>query len=305
MKFLDSWKQNSIGTRILRLWLGVTWLYAGLQKAFDAGFFNKASSTFIGTQLAGYAHSSPIGWILTRAVEHAVLFGWLVMLGEIAVGLAILTGVAMQAAAIGGLFIALLLWLSASWTVSPYFLGSDTAYAIMWLALLLLLRREMSKEALGPVIPRLTNRRTFVGVAGVGIASVLAAIAGTSIAKPQKQATAVVPSATSSTQAAPAGVKPIVKLADLPVGANLQFTAPDGNPAYLFRTAKGVYAYSAICTHQGCVVGYDNGSKKLICPCHGGAFDPYAGGAVVGGPPPTPLATYKVQIIADGVYNAG
>jgi len=46
------------------------------------------------------------------------------------------------------------------------------------------------------------------------------------------------------------------------------------------------------CTHQGCTVAYNNGSKHLVCPCHGGTFD--LTGNVVSGPPPAPLKTYTV-----------
>jgi uncharacterized membrane protein YphA (DoxX/SURF4 family) len=33
---LDSWRMQSTGTRVLRLMLGGTWIYGGLQKATDA-----------------------------------------------------------------------------------------------------------------------------------------------------------------------------------------------------------------------------------------------------------------------------
>jgi Rieske Fe-S protein len=96
----------------------------------------------------------------------------------------------------------------------------------------------------------------------------------------------------------------IVKLAAFPVGSTMKYTAPDGQPAYLFRTNAGVFAYSAVCTHQGCVVDYNSLSKTLNCPCHGGQFDPFNGGKVLQGPPPTPLATYKVAIKGDAIVTA-
>ena len=45
----------------------------------------------------------------------------------------------------------------------------------------------------------------------------------------------------------------------------------DGNPA-----DKGkIIAMSAHCTHQGCVVQWQNATRKYECPCHGGLFAEY------------------------------
>jgi uncharacterized membrane protein YphA (DoxX/SURF4 family) len=41
--------------RILRAFLGVTFLYAGIQKFMDPGFLHAGSQTYIGTQLRGFA----------------------------------------------------------------------------------------------------------------------------------------------------------------------------------------------------------------------------------------------------------
>ena len=50
-------------------------------------------------------------------------------------------------------------------------------------------------------------------------------------------------------------------------------------------TWKGIIAYSAICTHQGCdPLGWDAESKQLLCPCHQGKFDPLQGGVNTAGP---------------------
>jgi thiosulfate dehydrogenase [quinone] large subunit len=89
----------------------------------------------------------------------------------------------------------------------------------------------------------------------------------------------------------------IVKLSKLPVGGSYTFTtAKQGIPAIAFRTKAGVFAYSMICTHQGCTVAYNKGAKKLQCACHGAQFDPIKGGNPVKGPAETPLASIKVAI---------
>ena len=100
-----------------------------------------------------------------------------------------------------------------------------------------------------------------------------------------------------SKESAAAASTNIIKTSKLKVGATHIFTtAKQGIPAILFRTKTGVFAYSTICTHQGCSVTYNKGKKKLICPCHGAQFDPLAGAKPTAGPAETPLATIKVAI---------
>lgn len=284
----DSWRTQSTGTRVLRLMLGATWLYGGLQKASDAKFFDKASPGYIGAQITGFVPNSPIGFILRHFIEHATLAGWMIMLGELAIGIAVLTGVALQAAIIAGAGVSTILWLSVTWHVYPYFLGSDTAYLAMWIALFFLVRKEAGPKARKNPIPDLKDRREVMQMIGVGTTAVIAALAAGGLKK--------------SIPVPKTGTK-IVALSAFPIGSTMQFTAPDGGPAYLFRTKVGVFAYSAICTHQGCTVSYNAADKALECPCHGGRFDPANGGAVLGGPPPAPLAKINVAIVGDSIVT--
>jgi Rieske Fe-S protein len=69
-------------------------------------------------------------------------------------------------------------------------------------------------------------------------------------------------------------------------GQDVVFLTSDGK--------GGVRALSATCTHLGCHVRWDTGSKRFQCPCHGGAYD--AQGAVVAGPPPRGLAMLDARV---------
>ena len=104
--------------------------------------------------------------------------------------------------------------------------------------------------------------------------------------------------------AAAAAPKKIIKVSKFPVGASQQFVATNGAPAFLFRTKTGVFAYSAICTHQGCTVEYLKAGKKLVCPCHRASFDPFNGGKVVSGEANFPLAKINVSIKSGWVVQS-
>ena len=71
----------------------------------------------------------------------------------------------------------------------------------------------------------------------------------------------------------------------------------------IFETAKlvvtqptaGTYkAFTAVCTHQGCIVStISNGS--IICPCHGSTYS-LKDGSVINGPATKPLAEEKITV---------
>jgi Rieske Fe-S protein len=62
----------------------------------------------------------------------------------------------------------------------------------------------------------------------------------------------------------------------------------------LWNGARDVQVFSATCTHLGCQVLWDAGTKHFRCPCHGGVYD--AKGQVLDGPPPRPLTIIEVKV---------
>jgi Rieske Fe-S protein len=75
-------------------------------------------------------------------------------------------------------------------------------------------------------------------------------------------------------------------------------------PALVINTdAKGIVAYSAVCTHFACIVNWNPDSGMIECPCHAGFFDPLDG-SVISGPPPAPLQEYAV-FTTNGVMYVG
>ena len=121
----------------LRVFLGVTFLYAGLDKLFDTTFFDPASPGSIQAQLVEFARVSPIAFLVRPVEPFAVLVGGAIALAEIAVGIGTLTGLAFRLAAATGAALSILFWLTASWTTHPYFYGPDLPYALGWVTLAL------------------------------------------------------------------------------------------------------------------------------------------------------------------------
>ncbi len=123
----------------LRFFVGATFVYAGLDKLLlDPTFLDPSAPTSITAQLHDFARTSPLAPLLATVGEPlAVPIGILIALAEIAIGLGIVGGLLFRLAAWGGFAIAALLWLTASWSVQPYFLGPDLPYAAGFLTLAL------------------------------------------------------------------------------------------------------------------------------------------------------------------------
>lgn len=272
----------------MRIWLGATWIYAGWDKASDPGFLKAGSSTFIGGQLSAYAQSSPVGFAINKMLEHSTQIGIFVMLAEFAIGFATLLWIAPTWAALGGFGMSFGLWLASSWHVKPYFLASDSAYTILWLAYFLFLYGSRRKSNVS------VDRRGFLRVSSIAALAVV----GSGLGRAFPKKTSAIPAASSS------GSKKIIKNAALKVGDTHNFTAKAGTPAVLFKTKTGIYAYSAVCTHEGCTVQYNTASKHLQCGCHGAVFDPANDAKVLGGPTNTPLAKIKVAVESAWIVEA-
>lgn len=92
-------------------------------------------------------------------------------------------------------------------------------------------------------------------------------------------------------------------VADFPVGTG-KVIPVDNRPVMVVNTSVGgIKAFSAICTHLGCVVDWDKKRGVIHSPCHDGLFNPVTG-AVVGGPPPRPIPPYEL-VIKDGKVYVG
>ncbi|MEU8503500.1 DoxX family protein [Streptomyces brevispora] len=132
----------------LRIFLGITFVYAGLDKLTDSAFFRTTGAGSIGETMNAVRDSSAIPALVDLALKSPSGFGHAIAIGEIAVGIGTLLGLWSRIAALGGALISLSLWLTVSWQIEPYYFGNDLAYLMAWLPLLLAGAPSFSLDAL-------------------------------------------------------------------------------------------------------------------------------------------------------------
>jgi Rieske Fe-S protein len=131
----------------------------------------------------------------------------------------------------------------------------------------------------------MTRRTVLAGVAAIGATSALVACG-------QDDATTASESTTSEATS--------VAAADVPVGGG---TVLKDKKVVVTQPTEGTYkAFSAVCTHQGCLVTTVE-SSKITCACHNSVFSA-ADGSVLSGPATTALAT-KTVTVSGGTLTVG
>ncbi|MEU1277492.1 DoxX family protein [Streptomyces sp. NPDC005805] len=144
------WKDQAARYALLplRLFLGITFVYAGIDKLTDSAFLSATRPGSIGETMNAVRDSSAVPWLVDLALKNPEGFGYAIALGELAVGLGTLVGLLARLAALGGALISLSLWLTVSWQTDPYYYGNDLAYLMAWLPLVLAGASVFSLDAL-------------------------------------------------------------------------------------------------------------------------------------------------------------
>ncbi len=310
----------------LRLFLGITFLFAGLQKLANPDFFRSSSPISIHAQLIGADRASPIHGLLSHLVPIAPAVGLIIALGEVAIGLGTLVGLWMRVASVAGMVLSFGLFLTASFHSSPYYTGSDIVFFFAWTPLALagaagapaldtwfahlpsdqpdrpatLTRRViLSKGALTGLVAGafvvLSGLVAAIGRAGGGTTTTQATNTLTGGGSGTPTTVAAGSGGTSTTGAEPSGTA-VGPASSVPVGGSAAFTDPaSGDPALVIQqTADDFVAFDAVCPHAGCTVAYQAAAKIIACPCHGSEFSPKTG-AVLNGPATTGLTAIKVS----------
>ncbi|MEU7133242.1 Rieske (2Fe-2S) protein [Streptomyces sp. NPDC046261] len=153
--------------------------------------------------------------------------------------------------------------------------------------------------------PAGATRRTVVATAGAAsLAAVLAACGGsggekkpdTSQPAPEAEGSGTAGS-TAGASGKPNADEALARTADIPVGGGKVF--PE-RKVVVTQPAKGQFkAFSAVCTHQGCLVK-EVANGTIACPCHNSTFS-VTDGSVRGGPATKPLPPERISVSGDSL----
>ena len=83
------------------------------------------------------------------------------------------------------------------------------------------------------------------------------------------------------------------KADDYPQGV----TFDDAKRLFVVREDDRFHVLSAVCTHLGCTVQWNQEKREFACPCHGSHFD--ADGSVLSGPAPRALPCFGLTVAPD------
>ena len=141
----------------------------------------------------------------------------------------------------------------------------------------------------------LTRRSALSGAAivVVGGAGGYAITRNTKAAKAKKGTTAANAYGADTTQTG----KLLAAVDDIPDGGGKVI-----GDVVLTRSGATVHAFSAVCTHQGCLVDKVS-DGQIECPCHGSRFDASTG-AVTSSPASKPLPSINVVVREGKVYTS-
>jgi nitrite reductase/ring-hydroxylating ferredoxin subunit len=151
---------------------------------------------------------------------------------------------------------------------------------------------------------QLPGRRALLAGAGVTCAALLAGCSthdasnGGSTPSAAGAATSAAGATTSAAGSAPpAGA--LATTSQIPDGGGKII---DGVNIVITQPETGAFrAFTAICTHQGCIVNsVSNGT--INCPCHGSKYS-IKDGSVVNGPAPSPLAAIAIKVEGTSIFQ--
>jgi len=300
---------------LLRLFLGGTMLYAGVDKMIlDPRFLQEDGVGSIGDTLRIFVTAGgPLAPLVSAvAIGQPILIG-IVMAGtQLVVGVLLLSGSWVRVGALLGALISLSLALTSSWGVSPYYYGNDLPYLIGFLALAAIGDGGVLRAGVPVTRGYDPNRRaalftgggvvltllTLIALDRSRLASLIAPNSGAN-ASPTPGPTATPapsPSPTASAGGAPSGIV-IAGGSSIGAGQALNFSA-GGTAAVLLKDGGTYRAFERACTHQGTLVEWEPANGSFYCNNHGARFS--ATGDVIVGPALTALRPITVSVAADG-----
>ena len=300
---------------LLRLFLGGTMLYAGVDKLIlDPRFLQADGVGSIGDTLRLFvAAGGPLAPLVQAlAIGQPILIGAAMAGAQLVVGALLLSGSWVRVGALLGALISLSLALTSSWGVSPYYYGNDLPYLVGFLALAAIGDGGVLRAGAPVTRGYDPNRRAALFTGGGVMLTLLALIALdrsrlASLIAPNSGANASpTPGATATPAPSPSpiasgggavGGTAITGAGSLGAGQALNFSA-GGTAAVLLKDGGTYRAFERACTHQGTLVEWEAANGSFYCNNHGARFSPT--GDVIVGPALTALRPITVSVAADG-----
>ncbi len=126
---LTAARVGRVAMNLLRLALGVEFLWAFLDKTFGLGYATPSAKAWIngGSPTKGFLSGVDAGPLQSffNSIAGAPLANWLFMLGLLGIGTALILGVGLRIAAASGTVLLLMMWL-ASWPLASAVAGKPT-----------------------------------------------------------------------------------------------------------------------------------------------------------------------------------
>ena len=126
---LTAARVGRVALNLLRLALGIEFLWAFLDKTFGLGYATPDARAWVhgGSPTKGFLSGVDAGPLqsLFNAIAGNPVIDWLFMLGLLGIGVALILGVALRIAAASGVVLLLMMWL-ASWPLASTVAGKPT-----------------------------------------------------------------------------------------------------------------------------------------------------------------------------------
>ena len=81
---------------------------------------------------------------------------------------------------------------------------------------------------------------------------------------------------------------------DIPAAGTAPQEIPEGR-LWLSNSGEGMLALYAVCTHLGCLPGWNTNNFRFECPCHGSKFE--LNGTYIEGPAPRGLDRFNATVV--------
>ena len=156
----------------------------------------------------------------------------------------------------------------------------------------------------GPDAPTSSRRTVLAGAGAACVAALSGCTAynanngGLAGAPPAQNSPAATGGENANGNGSPGDV--LASTSDVPVGGGKILT---DKKIVITQPHAGTFdAFTAVCTHQGCIVTTVSGGT-INCPCHGSKFS-ITNGSVVNGPATSPLAAVNIKVQGTSIIQA-